>query len=164
MTGSVTTAMPNSFKPELAQALHNFTITTGNVFKCALMASALAGNIAYGASTTNAGTPGTGTPSQANLGTDEATGTGYTAGGFAWTAAQNLTPLNTTTQAYWQWSVNPSWTSATLSVAGCLIYNSTNGNRAVYVGSFGGTQSVTAGTLTLVQPTNGAGTSLLQLN
>lgn len=164
MVGSVTTAFPTSAKAELPQALHNYTITTGNVFKCALIASALAGNIAYGAATTNYGA-GSGTPTQANLGTDEvASGSGYTTGGFAWTAAQNLTPLTAGTGAYWQWSVNPSWTSATISTAGCEIYNSTNGNRCAYVGSFGGTQSVVSGTLTLVQPSNGVGTSLLQLN
>lgn len=164
MAGSVTTAIPTSFKGEMPQAIHNFTITTGHVFKCALMTSALAGNIAYGAATTAWGSS-SGTPSQSNLGTDEvANGSGYTSGGFAWTAAQNLTPLTSGTGAYWQWSVNPSWTSASFSTAGCEIYNSSASGRCVYVGSFGGTQTVTAGTLTLVQPTNGVGTSLIQLN
>jgi hypothetical protein len=164
MAGSIATAFPTSFKGELPQAVHNFTITTGNVFKCALVASALTGNVAYGAATTNYGA-GSGTPTQANLGTDEqANGSGYSTGGFAWTAAQNLTPLTSGTGAYWQWSVNPSWTGLTASVAGCEIYNSSATNKVVYVGSFGGTQSVVSGTLTLVQPTNGVGTSLLQLN
>jgi len=164
MAGSVTTAFPTSFKGELPQALHNFTATTGNDFKCALIAAALAGNVAYGAATTNYGA-GSGTPTQANLGTDEvANGSGYTTGGFDFTAANNITPLTSGTGAYWQWGVNPSWTSATFSTAGCEIYNATNSNRVVYVGSFGGTQTVTSGTLTLVQPTNGVGTSLLQLN
>ncbi len=147
--------MPTSFKSELPQAIHNFTITTGNVFKCALMKVGVAGT--YGAATTNY--------SDLTGASDEvASGGGYTTGGFAWTAAQNITPLNSGTGAYWQWSVNPSWTSATFSTIGCIIYNSSASNRAVYVGSFGGTQTVTAGTLTLVQPTNGVGTSLLQIN
>ncbi len=151
----VTTAMPTSFKSELPQAIHNFTITTGNIFKCALMKVGVAGT--YGAATTNY--------SDLTGASDEvASGGGYTTGGFAWTAAQNITPLNSGTGAYWQWSVNPSWTSATFSTIGCIIYNSSASNRAVYVGSFGGTQTVTAGTLTLVQPTNGVGTSLLQIN
>ena len=149
-----TTAMPNSFKPELATAVHNFTITTGNVFKCALGKVSPTG--IYGTTTTNY--------SDLTGNSDEVSGTGYSAGGFAWTAAQNLTPLNTTTQTYWQWSVNPSWSTATFSTVGCIIYNSSASNKAVYVGSFGGTQTVVAGTFTLVQPTNGAGTSLLQLN
>jgi hypothetical protein len=150
-----TTAMPTSFKDELPQGLHNFTITTGNVFKCALGKVSPTGT--YGAATTN----------YSNLtgNSDEvASGGGYTTGGFAWTAAQNLTPLNSGTGAYWQWSVNPSWTSASFSTVGCLILNSSASNQAVYIGSFGGTETVTSGTLTLVQPTNGVGTSLLQLN
>jgi hypothetical protein len=151
----ITTAMPTSFKSELPQAIHNFTITTGNVFKIALAKVGVAGT--YGAATTNY--------SDLTGSSDEvASGGGYTTGGFAWTAAQNITPLNSGTGAYWQWSVNPSWTSATFSTIGCIIYNSSASNRAVYVGSFGGTQTVTAGTLTLVQPTNGVGTSLLQIN
>lgn len=149
-----TTAMPNSFKNELGQAIHNFTTTTGHVFKVAL------GKVSP------TGTYGTGTTNYSNLtgNSDETSGTGYSAGGFAWTAAQNITPTNTSTQTYWQWSVNPSWTTATFSTVGCIIYNSSASNQAVYVGSFGGTVTVTAGTLTLVQPSNAAGTSLLQLN
>ena len=150
-----TTAMPTSSKDELPQAIHNYTITTGNVFKIALGKVSPTGT--YGAATTN----------YSNLtgNSDEvASGGGYTTGGFAWTAAQNLTPLNSGTGAYWQWSVNPSWTSASFSTVGCLIYNSSASNQAVYVGSFGGTETVTSGTLTLVQPTNSVGTSLLQLN
>jgi len=149
-----TTAPPTSFKVELPQGIHNFTASTGNVFKVALGVASPTGT--YGAATTN----------YSNLtgNSDEVTGAGYTAGGFAWTAAQNITPASTGTQAYWQWSVNPSWTSATFSTSGCIIYNTSAGNRAVYVGSFGGIQTVTSGTLTLLQPTNGAGTSLLQIN
>lgn len=152
--GTVTTAAPTSFKGELPQAIHNFTASTGDVFKCALVKVSPTGS--YGAATTNY--------SDLTGNSDEVTGTGYSAGGFAWTAAQNITPATSGTGAYWQWSVNPSWTSASFSTIGCIIYNSSKSNRAVYVGSFGGTQTVTSGTITLVQPTNGVGTSLLQLN
>ena len=149
-----TTAFPTSFKVELATATHNFTTTTGNVFKVALGKVTPTGT--YGAATTN----------YSNLtgNSDEvANGSGYTTGGFAWTAAQNTTPLSSSTTAYWSWSVNPSWTSATFSTVGCIIYNSSGSNQAVYVGDFGGTQSVSSGTLTLVLPTNGVGTSILRI-
>lgn len=150
-----TTAFPTSAKGELPQAIHNFTQTSGNVFKCALGIASPTGT--YGAATANY--------SALTGNSDEvANGSGYTTGGFAWTAAQNITPATSGTGAYWQWSVNPSWTSASFSTSGCIIYNSSASNKAVYVGSFGGTQTVTSGTLTLVQPTNGVGTSLLQLN
>ena len=151
----VTTAMPTSFKGELPQAIHNFTITTGHVFKCALIKVGPTGT--YDATTVNYSTL-TGNSDEV------ASGGGYTTTGFAWTAAQNLTPLTSGTGAYWQWSVNPSWTSATFSTIGCIIYNSSASNKAVYVGSFGGTQTVAGGTFTILQPTNGVGTSLIQLN
>lgn len=150
-----TTAFPTSFKGELPQALHNFTTTSGNVFKVALGVASPVGT--YGAGTTN----------YSNLtgNSDElANGSGYTTGGFAFTAAQNTTPSTSGTGAFWSWSVNPSWTSASFSTSGCIIYNSSASNRAVYVGSFGGTQTIVAGTFTLLLPTNGVGTSILQLN
>lgn len=149
----VTTAMPSSFKSELAQALHNFVTSTGHDFKMALVKVAPTGT--YDATTTN----------YSNLtgNSDEVTGTGYSAGGYDFTAAQNLTPQVTGTTAFWSWNVNPSWTSATISTIGCIIYNATSGNRAAYVGSFGGTQSVTAGTLTVVLPTNNSSNAILRI-
>ncbi len=149
-----TTAFPTSAKVELPTATHNYTTTTGNVFKVALGIASPVGT--YGAATTN----------YSNLtgNSDEVpNGSGYTTGGFAWTAAQNITPTSTGTTSFWQWSVNPSWTVATFSTTGCIIYNSSASNKAVYVGSFGGTQSVTSGTLTLVLPTNDATNALLRL-
>ncbi len=157
----ITTAVCTSFKAELAQGLHNFTTTTGNVFKCALITATPTGT--WDSTTTNYGA-GSGAPTAANLGTDEVSGTGYTAGGFAWTAAQNITPATSGTSAFWSWSVNPTWPSATFSTGGCMIYNTTNGNRTCAIFSFGGTQTTTAGTFTVTLPANGAGTSVLQLN
>jgi hypothetical protein len=149
-----TTAFPTSAKLELATATHNYTITTGNVFKIALGKTSPTGT--YGAATVNY--------SDLTGNSDEvANGSGYTTGGFAWTAAQNITPQTTGTTAYWQWSVNPSWTSASFSTVGCISYNSSASNKAVYVGDFGGTQTVTSGTLTLVLPTNNSTTALLRL-
>lgn len=149
-----TTAMCTSFKGELPQAIHNFTTTTGNVFKLALVKTSPTGT--YGAATTN----------YSNLtgNSDEvANGGGYTTAGFAWTAGQNTTPATSGTGAYWSWSTNPSWTSATFSTTGGIIYNSSQSNKSVAVFDFGGTQTVSAGTLTLVLPTNGSGTSILQI-
>jgi hypothetical protein len=152
-----TTAFPTSAKGEYPRAIHNFTITTGNVFKLALGKGSATLVGTYGAATTNY--------SNLTANSDELpNGSGYTTGGFAWTAAQNITPLTSGTGAYWQWSVDPSWTGFTGVTSGVVGYNSSASNAAVYVGSLGGDQSVTAGTLTLVQPVNGVGTSLLQLN
>ena len=148
-----TTAFPTSFKAELAQAIHNFTASTGNVFKVALGIASPTGT--YGAATANY--------SDLTGNADEVpNGSGYTTGGFAWTAAQNITPQTSGTTAYWQWSTNPTWTSASFTCAGCLIYNSSASNQCVYVGGFG-SQTVTAGTLTLVLPANGVSTALLRI-
>lgn len=149
-----TTAMPTSYKAELGQALHNHTTTTGHVFDIALGIASPTGT--YGAATTN----------YSNLtgNSDEVpNGSGYTTGGFAWTAAQNTTPTTSGTTGYWTWSVNPSWTSATFSTSGCIIYNTSSSNRAAYVGSFGGTVSVTSGTLTLTLPAASSSTAILRI-
>lgn len=151
--GSISTAFPTSAKAELPQALHNYTTTSGNVFKLALIKATPTG--VYGAASVNY--------SDITGNADETSGTGYTAGGFAWTAAQNITPAASGTSATWSWSVNPSWTGATFSTDGCMIYNSTSGSRAVYVGTFGGTQSVSAGTFTVILPANTVGNAVLQL-
>jgi hypothetical protein len=150
---STTTAMTTSFKTELPQALHNFTITTGHVFDMALIKVSPAGT--YGAASTNY--------SNITGNSDEVTGTGYSAGGFAWTAAQNITPANSGTTAFWSWSVNPSWTSASFSTTAGMIYNSSAGNRAVSTHDFGGTQTVASGTFTVVLPTNNSSTALLRI-
>lgn len=149
-----TTSMPSSFKAELAQAIHDFTTTTGDVFKAALGKPSPTGT--YDGSTTNY------SDLTGNL--DEvANGSGYTTGGYAFTAGDNVTPQVTGTTAFWQWGVNPSWTTASFSCAGVLIYNSSKGNKAVYVGDLGGTQTVASGTLTLVLPTNDATNALLRI-
>src|ERR1700744_705833 len=133
---AITTAICDSFKVQMAEAGHNFTTSTGDVFKVALIKASPTGT--YGASTTNY--------SNITGNSDEVTGTGYTAGGFAWTAAQNVTPVLSTDTAVITWSVNPSWSGATFTTDGCLIYNSSKSNEAVAVYSFGTTQSVSGGT------------------
>lgn len=127
----------------------------GDVFNIALIKFGPTGT--YGAASTNY--------SNITGNADEATGTGYTAGGQAMSA--NVTPATTGTTAFWSWSTNPSWTNATLDVQGCMIYNNTNRagatGRAVYVGDFGGEQKVTGGTLTLVLPTNNSSSAILRI-
>jgi hypothetical protein len=152
--GSITTAMCVSFKAELATASHNFTTTSGHVFKLALIKSA----------SVIAGTFGAASVNYSDLGTDEvANGSGYTTGGFAWTAAQNITPATSGTTAYWSWSTNPQWTSATFTAGGCMIYNSSSSNKAVATFSFGGDQSITSGTFTIALPTNDLNNAILRI-
>jgi len=145
-----TTAFCTSAKSELAQALHNFTASTGNTFKMALIKVGPAGT--YGAASTNY--------SNITGNSDEVSGTGYSAGG---TTLTNVTPTTSGTTAYWTFSPNPSWTSATFSTTACMIYNSSSSNRSVYTGDFGGTQTVTAGTFTVVMPTADASNAILRI-
>lgn len=127
----------------------------GDIFKMALFKVGVAGT--YGAASTNY-TDMTGN-------SDETSGTGYTAGG---TALTNADPVASSPSAYTTFSPNPSWTSATFSTTGCMIYNSTqNGPTAtlgVSVHDFGGTQTVTSGTFTAVLPVAAVGTAILQIS
>jgi len=60
-------------------------------------------------------------------------------------------------------SADVSWTSATITARGALIYNDTNGDRAVMVLNFGGDKTATAGTFTISFPAAAAATAILQL-
>ena len=128
---------------------------SGDVFKIALVKVSPTGT--YDATST----------AYANItgNSDEVSGTGYSAGGQA--LANNQAPALTSTTAYWQWSTNPSWTTATISTIGAMVYNTTrrgptaNPSCAIY--DFGGTQTVTAGTLTLLQPANDSAHALLRI-
>lgn len=148
-----TQAMTTSFKTELLNSYHNFTATnpartinTADSFKAALyLASA----------TVNAGTT-------VYSATGEVTGTNYTPGGItitAWNA-----PTSSGTTAYTTPTASFTYTNVTLSTAfdAVLIYNNSQGNRAVSVHTFG-SQTVTAGTFTLTMPTNSSTLALLRL-
>ena len=127
---------------------------TGDVFKIALIKVSPAGT--YGAASTNY--------SNITSNPDEVTGTGYTAGGVTLT---NVTPSSSGTTALTTFSPNPTWTSATFSTTGAMIYNSTGRNsttgRSVSCHDFGGTQTVSSGTFTAVMPTADASNAIIRL-
>ena len=121
---------------------------------------------------TNVGTPGVGSPTTANVGTDEVTGTGYSTGGVALTNVGPSLPGGPSTTATISFSPNPSWTSATFSTTAAIIYNTSIrqgaaaaplGGRTVAVYDFGGTQTVSSGTLTLIMPTNDGSNAILRI-
>ena len=135
---------------------------SGDVFNIALIIPSPTGT--YGAASVNY-TDITGN-------SDEVSGAGYTAGGIALT---NVSPTTSGTTGYVTFNPNPSWSSASFSTAGCMIYNTsarlggTSGTntqgagRCVGVFSFSGTQSVTSGTLTIVMPSATAASACLRL-
>lgn len=134
----------------------------GDVFRIALFKASVTGT--YGAATVNY-TDMTGN-------SDETSGAGYTATGVALT---NVSPTSSSTTAYVDYSPDPSWTSASFSTDGALIYNTsvrlggtsgtntTGGGRAYGTFTFGGTQTVSSGTLTVLFPAAAAGTAIFRL-
>lgn len=95
--------------------------------------------------------------------TGEVTGTNYTAGGVAVTNA-NVAGLTSTT-TFWTPSASIVYTNVTLSVAfdAVMIYATIDANRNVGVFTFG-SQTITAGTLTLAMPVNDSTTGLVRIN
>lgn len=149
-----TQAFCNSARPELLTGQHNFGVgfiraaTTQDVFKGALY---------FATATINAST--TVYTSTGEIG---ASGS-YAAGGISFGAF--TAPTNTLAQAYT--TPTASWTTGSgfsATAFDCiLMYNSSNGNKAIAAYTFG-SQTVVSGTFTLTMPANGAGTGLVQLN
>ena len=134
-----------SFKVELMQGVHNFTNSTGNTFKLAMYDNS--------ASFTAATTAYTATNEVANSGT-------YAAGGGTLT---NVTPTSSGTTAFTDFA-DLSFTSATITAFGALIYNDTAaGDPTVCVLDFGGAKTSTAGTFTVVFPTADASNAIIRI-
>lgn len=146
---AVTQAMCTSFKTELLTGLHNFTNGTGDVFKLALFRAA--GLIV--------GTYGAGTTNYSQMGADEVTGTNYVAGGEILT---NVTPTSSGTTAFTDFA-DLVFSNVSITASGALIYNSTDGNRAVAVLNFGGDKTATAADMTIIFPAAAAGTAIIRL-
>ena len=144
---AITSAVCTSFKVELLKGVHNFTATTGNTFKIALYTS----DATLGASTTAYAT------------TNEITntsGSAYTAGGATLTS---VTPVASSTTAVCDFA-DVSYSSATFTANGCLIYNdSATGDPACVAVAFGADKTVTSGTFTIKFPTADATNAIIRL-
>lgn len=140
---AISQAVATSFKQELMVGTHNFTLSTGNVFKIALYTSSAtmsAATTAYSA-------------------TNEVSGTGYTATGNTLT---NVTPTTSGTTAFTDFA-DTTWSTSTITARGALIYNSTNSNKAVVVLDFGADKSSSAGDFTIVFPTADATNAIIRV-
>jgi hypothetical protein len=140
---AITTAMCTSFKQEVLEALHDFNTTSGSVFKIALYTSAAT----LDATTTVYST------------SNEVSGTGYTAGGNTLT---NIDPTTSGTTAFADFA-DTTWTSATITAAGALIYNSSQSDKAVAVLSFGGDKTSTNGDFVVQFPTADASNAIIRI-
>ena len=137
--------MCTSFKVELLKGVHDFTNGTGNTFKLALYDN----NAAFDASTT------------AYTASDEVGASGtYSAGGGALT---NVTPTSSGTTAFTDFA-DISFTSATITAYGALIYNDTAaGDPAVCVLDFSGAKTSTNGTFTIIFPTADSTSAIIRI-
>ena len=150
---SVTTAMPTSFKVEILKAVHNFTASTGNTFKLALMKATASGSGTYGAATTSYDTLVSNTDELPNA-------SGYTTGG---NTLVSVTPVADGTTAVCDFD-NTTWTSATFTTCGGIIYNDTaTGNPACAILSFGGDQQVSSGDFQVQFPAAAAATAIIRI-
>ena len=137
--------MCTSFKVELLKGVHDFTNGTGNTFKLALYDN----NAAFDASTT------------AYTASNEVGASGtYSAGGGALT---NVTPTSSGTTAFTDFA-DISFTSATITAYGALIYNDTAaGDPAVCVLDFSGAKTSTNGTFTIIFPTADSTSAIIRI-
>ena len=144
--------MATSFKKELLLGHHNFGV---GVIRAATTADSFKAALYLATATMNAATT-------AYSATNEVSGSGYTAGGVAVTFA--TAPNTTGTTAFVTPSANIVFSGVTLTTSfdAVLLYNATQGNKAVSVHTFTA-QTITAGTLTLTMPVNDASTGLLRL-
>jgi hypothetical protein len=134
--------MCTSFKKESLQAIHDFSVA-GDVFKIALYTDSASFNAA----------------TEVYTSVNEVTGSGYVAGGKA---LVNIDPvaLGTTGLADFEDAV---WTASTIVGArGAMIYNSTNGNRAVAILDFGSDKTTTNSAFTVEFPVAAASTAIVR--
>ena len=143
---AITSAICNSFKQELLVGTHNFTATTGNTFKIALFTSS---------ATLGAGTTAFATTNEIT----NSSGTAYTSGGATLTS---VTPTLDSSTAVCDFN-DVSFTSASFTANGALIYNSSASNKAVAAIAFGGDKTVSSGTFTIQFPAADATTAIIRL-
>ena len=143
---TISSAVCNSFKQEILVGTHNFTASSGNAFKLAMYTS----SASLGAGTT------------AYASTNEitnASGSAYSAGGKT---IVSVTPVLDGSTAVCDFA-DISFTSASFTANGCLIYNDTQSDKAVCVVAFGGDKTVSSGTFTIQFPAAAASTAIVRI-
>ena len=143
---AISSAICNSFKQEILVGTHNFTASSGNAFKLALYTS----SASLGASTTAYSTSNE---------ISNTSGSAYTAGGKA---IVSVTPVLDGSTAVCDFA-DISFTSASFTANGCLIYNDTQSDKAVCVVAFGGDKTVSSGTFTIQFPAAAASTAIVRI-
>jgi len=143
---AIASAVCNSFKQEILVGTHNFTASSGNAFKLALYTSSAslgAGTTAYASTNEISNTAGS----------------AYSAGGKT---IVSVTPALDGSVAVCDFA-DISFTSASFTANGCLIYNDTQADKAVCTVAFGGDKTVSSGTFTIQFPAAGASTAIVRI-
>ena len=148
---AIAQAMCTSFKKELMTATHNFA-TNGNAFKLALYAEGSGGKSSTTATLGAASTVFVTTGEVASSGT-------YVTGGLALT---KVAPTASGTTAFTDFG-DRSFTTASITAMGALIYNDTNGDKAVAVLDFGSNKTSTSGTFTIQFPATDASNAIIRI-
>ena len=155
---TIASAVCSSFKKELFQGYHDFDAngSGGDTFKIALYTSGATLNATTTVYSTN---PGGGSN------TEVANGNGYTTAG---NTLVNTGVGLTSTTAFTDFS-DTSWTSASFTANGCLIYNTqANGGsgttNAVCAVAFGGDKTVSSGTFTIQFPAFTTAAAILRIS
>lgn len=151
---AISQAMTTSFKVQILEGVHNFgsgvvrATAAADKFKIALFTSSATLSAATTAYTTTL--------------SDEvsSSGTNYATGGKTLTISQAPTSTGTTA---WLDFDDITWDSATITANGALIYNETQGNKAVAVLAFGGDKTSTAGNFTIQFPAAASTTAILRI-
>ena len=143
---AISSAICTSFKQEILVGTHNFTASSGDTFKIALYTS----DASLGASTTAYSTSNE---------TSNLSGSAYSAGGATLTS---VTPTTSGTTAICDFS-DVSFTSASFTANGALIYNDSQSDKAVAVIAFGGDKTVSSGTFTIQFPTADASNAIIRI-
>ena len=149
---AITQAMCTSFKQELLEGVHNFKNSGGDTFKLALFA------ISSGGKSSTTATLGATTTALVTTGEVASSGT-YTTGGGTLT---RVDPTTSGTTAFTDFT-DVSFTTATITARGALIYNSSDSNKAVAVLDFGGNKTSTSGTFTVQFPTANASNAIIRI-
>ena len=162
---AITSAICNSFKEEILQGGHclnaSGSTAAGNAIKCALYSS---NSATLSKSTTVYAAPADATADPTSTYEVTTTGSGYTGGGSALTNIDVTLDSDTAVCDF----ANESWTSATFTARGLLLYNTTaitgfTTNRSILAINFGGDKTVTSGTFTIEFPAAAASTAIIQI-
>ena len=149
---AIAQAMCTAFKGEVLKGTHNFAASGGNSFKLALYAEGGGGKSSTTATLGAATTGFTTTGEVASSGT-------YVTGGLALT---NIDPTTSGTTGYTDFA-DKSFTTATITAMGAMIYNDTNSDKAVCILDFSSNKTSTAGTFTITFPAAAASTAIIRI-